>query len=359
MVSSRRSRASARPRSTIRLPYSVRLTMPLTISPTRSLYSSYCFLRSTSRTRCTITCLAVCAAMRPKSIGGSGSTMNSPAWMPGLNFWAMRSGICVASFSTGSCSTTSVQRERRTSPDLRSMTARMSFSCPYLARPAFWMACSMASSTSSRSIIFSRATASATCSSSGRAMATSTAMAWFSLVGFPAGFTLRALGARGPGGVVFGGVLGIGVGGIRRLVLGRHAGQGGGRRDQRVGQHQLGTADVAARESRLPALVQLQPGFLGIGTQHDAAEALAAILRDHQLERCHMTGEAVPVLGAGQRPVDAGGGNLQRPLRLDRVRDVEHGAGGMAHRLAILHAEGRAVGAVGHDLDDRPFLAGN
>jgi hypothetical protein len=30
--------------------------------------------------------------------------------MPGLNFWAMRSGICVASFSTGSCSTTSVQR---------------------------------------------------------------------------------------------------------------------------------------------------------------------------------------------------------------------------------------------------------
>jgi hypothetical protein len=56
------------------------------------------------------------------------------------------------------------------------MTARMSFSCPYLARPAFWMACSIASSTSSRSIIFSRATASATCSSSGRAMATSRAM---------------------------------------------------------------------------------------------------------------------------------------------------------------------------------------
>ena len=55
------------------LPYSTRLTSPLTISLMRSLNSSYCLSRSASRPFCTITCLAVCAAMRPKSIGGSGS----------------------------------------------------------------------------------------------------------------------------------------------------------------------------------------------------------------------------------------------------------------------------------------------
>ncbi len=34
--------------------------------------------RSASRTFCTITCLAFCAAMRPNSIGGKGSAMASP-----------------------------------------------------------------------------------------------------------------------------------------------------------------------------------------------------------------------------------------------------------------------------------------
>src|SRR5438046_5320356 len=54
------------------------------------------------------------------------------------------------------------------SPVLRSIAARISCSWPYLERPAFWIACSIASSTSSRSIPFSRATASATCNNSRR-----------------------------------------------------------------------------------------------------------------------------------------------------------------------------------------------
>ena len=66
------------------LPYSTRLTVPLTISPMRSLYSSYWRSRSASRTFCTITCLADCAAMRPKSIGGSCSAMKSPTCASGL-----------------------------------------------------------------------------------------------------------------------------------------------------------------------------------------------------------------------------------------------------------------------------------
>ena len=40
IISSRRTMASPRPRSTMTLPYSTRLTTPLTISPMRSLYSS-------------------------------------------------------------------------------------------------------------------------------------------------------------------------------------------------------------------------------------------------------------------------------------------------------------------------------
>ena len=60
------------------LPYSTRLTRPLTISPMRSLYSSYWRSRSASRTFWTMTCLADCAAMRPKSKGGSVSAMASP-----------------------------------------------------------------------------------------------------------------------------------------------------------------------------------------------------------------------------------------------------------------------------------------
>src|SRR6184192_1183495 len=44
-ISSRRTIASPRPRSTTTLPYSTRLTMPLTTSPIRSLYSWYCRLR--------------------------------------------------------------------------------------------------------------------------------------------------------------------------------------------------------------------------------------------------------------------------------------------------------------------------
>src|SRR5688500_1217090 len=64
--------ASPRPRSTITLPYSTRLTVPFTISPMRLMYSSYIRSRSASRTFWTMTCLADWAAMRPNSIGGGG-----------------------------------------------------------------------------------------------------------------------------------------------------------------------------------------------------------------------------------------------------------------------------------------------
>src|ERR1700722_12957073 len=47
--------------------------MPVISSPTRSRYSSNIMSRSASRMRCRITCLAVCAAIRPKSCGVTSS----------------------------------------------------------------------------------------------------------------------------------------------------------------------------------------------------------------------------------------------------------------------------------------------
>ena len=236
--------------------------------------------------------------------------------MPGRIFCAMRSGIWVSSFSTGSCSTTSVQRSSFTLPSLRSMKARMSFSCPYLARPAFWMACSIASSTSSRSIIFSRATASATCSSSGRAMATSRAMVPSSP------YVVAAVAAMSSS---------VSTSLARRMLP----------RGKRISG----------------AVLQPQPRRLGVGAHGDPLEALAPFQRHHELHLRDVAGVALPVLGAGQRPVDAGGGDLQRPFAADRVLDIEHGADRVADRLAILDPEGVAIGAVGHDLHHRPFLA--
>ena len=110
------------------LPYSTRLTVPLTISPMRSLYSSNWRSRSASRTFCTITCLADCAAMRPKSIGGSSSAMKSPGCASGLRSRASLTAICLAKSST--VSTTSISRCSFISPVVGLMSARMLVSWP-------------------------------------------------------------------------------------------------------------------------------------------------------------------------------------------------------------------------------------
>ena len=127
-ISSRRTIASPRPRSTTTLPYSTRLTMPLTMSPMRSLYSSYWRSRSASRTFCTITCLADCAAMRPYSSGGSVSAMVSPICAAGWRLRASSRLIWFDGFSTGS--TTSMWRASRNSPVLASISACTSVSLP-------------------------------------------------------------------------------------------------------------------------------------------------------------------------------------------------------------------------------------
>ena len=94
-----------------------------------------------------------------------------------------------------------------------------------------------------------------------------------------------------------------------------------------------------------------------IGAEHDAGEALAAVDRRDGLGAGEMAGEAVPVLGAGQRAVDAGGADLQRPGAGDRVLHVQHRAERVADRLAIGDGDLAAVGAVGHHLHRRAVAA--
>ena len=81
--------ASARPRSIMTLPYSTRFTVPLNDIADAILVFFELASRSASRTFCTITCLAFCAAMRPKSSGGNVSAIKSPASASGLRFFGV------------------------------------------------------------------------------------------------------------------------------------------------------------------------------------------------------------------------------------------------------------------------------
>ena len=52
------------------------------------------------------------------------------------------------------------------------------------------------------------------------------------------------------------------------------------RRDQFVGQHQLGAADIAARQRQFSTIIQPKPRFLFISAKRRATKTLATIKRD-------------------------------------------------------------------------------
>ena len=88
--------ASLLPKSIIKFPNSVLLTIPTAISPTLSLYSSYWLDLSASLTFWIITPFAFCAATLPNSIGGNVFITNSPKLISGLVFLASSKRICLA-----------------------------------------------------------------------------------------------------------------------------------------------------------------------------------------------------------------------------------------------------------------------
>ena len=94
--------ASVLPRSTITLPNSSLLTIPLNIVSFLSIKSLYCLSLSASLTLKLITCLAVWAAILPKSNDGKGCKTSSPIFLSLLisfNFTASARVISMFEFS--------------------------------------------------------------------------------------------------------------------------------------------------------------------------------------------------------------------------------------------------------------------
>ena len=79
--------ASVLPKSTITLPNSNLLTIPLKILSFLSTNSLNCLSRSASLTFELITCFAICAAIRPKSKEGNGCNTSSPIDLSLLFTW--------------------------------------------------------------------------------------------------------------------------------------------------------------------------------------------------------------------------------------------------------------------------------
>src|SRR5918998_1420780 len=142
-------------------------------------------------------------------------------------------------------STTSKWRPRRIFPVLGSMRARILVSLPYRERAAFASASSSVSNTISRSIDFSRATASAICNSSSllalTAMFVSSLARAVRILRPPLVIPIRAGRAR-PISPLF---LRVSLGG---LAAPQRLG------DQRVGQHELGFRHVFDREQKFRRL---------------------------------------------------------------------------------------------------------
>ena len=98
------------PRSTMTLSRVTFFTVPATSTPTLLLYCSTTCARSASRTRCTITCLAVWAAMRPKPTFSTFSSWISPGFSAGSISIASSVVNWVPSSAISSSGTTSQRR---------------------------------------------------------------------------------------------------------------------------------------------------------------------------------------------------------------------------------------------------------
>ena len=111
IMCSRGSSASSRPDSMMALPRSMRFTVPVTSSSPRDRKSCRICSRSASRMRCRITCLAVCAPMRPNSTFGIGSSITSSSLASALpRSWASSTDSIWAVFQSGASSGSTRQR---------------------------------------------------------------------------------------------------------------------------------------------------------------------------------------------------------------------------------------------------------
>ena len=159
--------ASVLPRSTITFPNSNLLAIPLKIVSFLSLKSLYCLSLSASLTLKFITCLAVCAAILPKSNDGKGCKISSPTFLSLLVSFILRaSSRVISKFIFSGFSTINSFLKIPISPLSLFIWTLISFSDPNFDLAAFAIPFSMESIISSLSIDFSKATASAILSNS-------------------------------------------------------------------------------------------------------------------------------------------------------------------------------------------------
>ena len=135
--------------------------IPLKICPCFSIKSSYCLFFSASRTLLLITCLALWAAILPKSIWGSSSKIFSPTFNSlFLESYFLASLKVISLAGSSTFSTISKTFWILISPLSLSMITSILLSFPNLINAAFWIALSIEPITNSLSIDFSLATAS-------------------------------------------------------------------------------------------------------------------------------------------------------------------------------------------------------
>src|SRR5882757_6316948 len=136
--------------------------MPLTKVPARSLYASTTCARSASRTFCTMTCLAVCARMRPNGTDSIGSSTKPPGStsLSMSRASSRRNSRSGTSSSVESSANTFQRRNVSYPPVLRLIETRTSNSSPCFLRVADASAASSASNIISLSTPFSLETAS-------------------------------------------------------------------------------------------------------------------------------------------------------------------------------------------------------
>ena len=202
--------------------------------------------------------------------------------------------------------------------DLAGCAGRWSRGCRARGRtcvcPACWIACSMASITVSRSIPFSRATASATwiivpaC----RAAAASMPQIPLPAIASPC-FVRRRLASSSS---------------VRASLA-------------------LTMSSNVKSATPLPSSIR-QPA--SASTQERGRATLRPSTGGSTVDDRLETGKTIEILQPDQRPVDAGGADFQIIGAADRVLDIEQRRNRAADSGAILDDNRRPVGALGHDL---------
>lgn len=129
----------------------------------------------------------------------------------------------------------------------------------------------------------------------------------------------------------------------------------GARLDQFIGQDKTRLAHVSERQRDLGPVIQPHQAVAVTRTQHDPGKTLAAVDGHVHLGPGEVPREPFPVLGAGQGPVDPGGGHFQCPGTRQRVLDIQYHAHRMTDLFTVLDGDQRAIRTVRHDLHGGGF----